>query len=95
MRCERKIKRSHSPYSQDAQNIKSECNEISFINNGTCKAFISIGDSIGVLKTLEPEEILTLGSDHPDQIETDNFNIKFEEVAGSVKEVQVMRTFIQ
>ena len=95
MDCQKKIKRSHKPYTQDSKNIESGCNEISFFNNGTCKAFLSIADSVGVLKTLEPEDSVSIGSDRADQIETDYYNITFEEVAGTVKEVQVLRTFIK
>lgn len=95
MSCKSKVNRTHAPYSVDTKQIESNCNEISFFNNGTDRANISIDGSNGILKTLEPGEALSLGTDWPETTEKDFYNVTFEAAADKVKLVQVMRTYIR
>jgi hypothetical protein len=95
MCCKNKVNRTHAPYSADTKQIESNCNEISFFNNGTDRANISIDGSTGILKTLAPGGVFSLGSDWPETKETDFYNITFEGAAGAAKLVQVMRTYIR
>jgi hypothetical protein len=73
----------------DTAGIKSDCHQISFENNGDVDAWITVNDQT-FLHKIGPYMLISFGDDsHPEIVESNVFNVKFDPAGVGNKSVSI------